>query len=208
MTVLFWNCRGEAKKELGRLLNSLVVKHRLQMVVLLEPRTQSKSYVSLMKKIKFDKYWVEEANGFSGGIRILWSSAWGNVDVRNQTNQMIHMNISLSSNQSFLCTAIYGSPREVERNTLWDDLKNLSRSIQEPWLVGGDFNEIATVQEKIGGSAPNLSKCDLFASVLEDCNLGDLAFLDLYSRGRAPNGEIREGCIRDFIEWLQTYNGV
>ncbi|XP_061376343.1 uncharacterized protein LOC133318373 [Gastrolobium bilobum] len=70
---------------------------------------------------------------------------------------------------SFDFTAIYASPSQNVRNNLWEDLRKLSETMNRPWLLGGDFNEIAYTYEKIWGVPADPTKCANFSSVLEDC---------------------------------------
>ena len=63
---------------------------------------------------------------------------------------------------SFQFTTIYGSLREEERKALWDYLDVIAGTIQDQWLVAGDFNEIADVKEKKGGNAAAIGSCWVF----------------------------------------------
>ncbi|XP_061368327.1 uncharacterized protein LOC133311321 [Gastrolobium bilobum] len=151
---------GAAKKEFGGTLRSLVHKHKVEVVVLLEPRTHSGL--------------VEEAIGFSGGIWILWHSAKVTISPLLQSSQFIHCQVKFPGTHQFIFTAIYANLAQAIRDKLWDELKCLSASISDPWLLGGDFNEIAFTNEKKGGVLPNQSKCGKFASVLRDCQVDDM----------------------------------
>ncbi|XP_061363078.1 uncharacterized protein LOC133306728 [Gastrolobium bilobum] len=71
-------------------------------------------------------------------------------------------------------SGVYASPREENRKELWDDLLNISLHCNGPWLVAGDFNEIANRDEKEGGCRVNLNRCSNFANVLHNCKLLDL----------------------------------
>ncbi|XP_061354894.1 uncharacterized protein LOC133299452 [Gastrolobium bilobum] len=176
MSILFWNVRGAAGKDFGRVLKNLVMSHHICMIVLLEPRANNSSGSKIMKKCGFNSCYVEEAQRFSGGIWIMWDSNKINVEPVSQFDQMIHSKVTLKNGNSFLCTTVYASPREARRFYLWHDLKRISRNMAEPWLVGGDFNEIAAASEKKGGSPPNYTKCQFFKEILDDCQLEDLGF--------------------------------
>jgi hypothetical protein len=68
-------------------------------------------------------------------------------------------------------TVVYASPREHERSATWSKLHAISRTIQEPWLMMGDFNEIASINEKKGGVVVDIRRCSLFSDWINDCNL-------------------------------------
>lgn len=65
------------------------------------------------------------------------------------------------------------------------------------WLVVGDFNEITTPSEKKEGGPMDLSRCESFASWINECNLLDQGSLDLNSLGEALNGK----------EWIEYSKG-
>lgn len=77
---------------------------------------------------------------------------------------------------SFIFSAIYASPKFHMRKCLWENLKNVARNVNEPWLVLGDFNEIFNQSEKLGGNKISLTRSNLFASTMDECNLLDIGF--------------------------------
>ncbi|XP_061351250.1 uncharacterized protein LOC133296307 [Gastrolobium bilobum] len=130
-----------------------------------ETRTGGVNSRRLMKKLQFNSAIFEEANGFSGGIWVLSNDKKARVQLLSQSNQFIHMTVKIDDGPSFLCTAVYGSPREDERHVMWDDVKQLSLNVNLPWILAGDFNDIKCMGEKKGGSQPDSNKCDRFADV-------------------------------------------
>lgn len=67
-------------------------------------------------------------------------------------NSCIHSRVrDNTSGIEWMLSKIYGSP-EIERmSVFWDLLRSLGSSIDLPWLVYGDFNEILFQHEKRGG---------------------------------------------------------
>ncbi|XP_061351340.1 uncharacterized protein LOC133296386 [Gastrolobium bilobum] len=143
MSVLFWNCRGAASGKLARTLKVLVQKHSIKLVALFEPRVSGDRAVKLGKKLGFEDCIIEEAQGFSGGIWILWCFKVFTVKVIEQTNQFLHVKILKNGELFTFLTAIYANPMEEKRQVLWQDLRRLSSQAVDPWIMGGDFNEIA-----------------------------------------------------------------
>ncbi|XP_061361003.1 uncharacterized protein LOC133304934 [Gastrolobium bilobum] len=82
--------------------------------------------------------------------------------------------IDLASSKSFLCTAVYANPNEVIRHAMWEEIMQISSSVNEPWIVGGDFNDIS---EKKGGSRPDLANCSRFQQFLDACRIEDIGGL-------------------------------
>ncbi|XP_061364993.1 uncharacterized protein LOC133308390 [Gastrolobium bilobum] len=176
MSILIWNCRGAANSKIGRTLKLFVDKNDVGIVILLETRSKSDKCNSILKKLKFGKAIFEEANGFSGGLWVIWDSRKFMVQLISQSTQYIHMKIEYNHFESFLCTAIYASPREEQRQLMWNDVKNISQGISEPWIIAGDFNDIKSSSEKKGGSRTDLTKCQRFSEFLEACHVEDVRF--------------------------------
>lgn len=45
-------------------------------------------------------------------------------------------------------TCVYASPNGDTRHKLWDSLKTMASDMTSPWMLTGDFNEIAYAYEK------------------------------------------------------------
>ncbi|KAI9078679.1 hypothetical protein K1719_039359 [Acacia pycnantha] len=65
---------GAANADLGRQLRFLISKYNINLLVLVETRTSGEKCLKLRRKLGFDSSFVEEAQGFSGGIWVLWKS--------------------------------------------------------------------------------------------------------------------------------------
>ncbi|XP_061373714.1 uncharacterized protein LOC133316036 [Gastrolobium bilobum] len=149
-------------------------KHKCDMAVILEPKVSGVHAAKIIRSLGYDDSIIEEAVGFSRGIWILWNQSSCSVKIIEKRDQFILIQVSIPNKQPFLFIAIYANPRIEIRQTLWDDLRRLHASFEEPWLLAGDFNEILTASEKRGGTPVNLSRCSEFSSVLDDSKLLDL----------------------------------
>jgi hypothetical protein len=74
------------------------------------------------------------------------------VNLQMKKFQFMHLKVHFGNGREWYFTAIYASPNEDNRRIMWDDLKQIANSTQEPWLLAGDFNDIASVNEKKGGA--------------------------------------------------------
>ncbi|XP_061376477.1 uncharacterized protein LOC133318493, partial [Gastrolobium bilobum] len=174
MSLLAWNCRGAAKKRFLGTLTSMIRKHRINLTAIFEPRISGEKAQKIIKRTWYNSCIVEEAQGFMGGIWVLWNKEFCNVTILEKNMQMVHLKVCFSDNVAFLCTFIYANPREEVRRSLWQDLRRIADSMNEPWLITGDFNEIASPLEKRGGAPVDLYKCNRFASLLTDLKMIDL----------------------------------
>lgn len=87
-----------------------------------------------------------------GGLWVLWDSNQVEVSELSSIEQEIHsMVMDLSSNSSWLLSAIYASPKYVERRFLWDNLSIVAGLHSLSWVIAGDFNEVLLGEDKYGG---------------------------------------------------------
>lgn len=74
VNIISSNIRGAAAKCVPLLLKDLICRHHVNCIALFETRASSSWVPAIAKIVGFDKYFIVEADGFSGGIWLLWSS--------------------------------------------------------------------------------------------------------------------------------------
>ncbi|KAJ4822143.1 hypothetical protein Tsubulata_014667 [Turnera subulata] len=70
------------------------------------------------------------------------------MECEDETSDM-QEDVSMIPTDEAATGAIYASPQEKWRRFLWDNLTDLAPSINEPWLLGGDFNAVLAGQERL-----------------------------------------------------------
>lgn len=68
-------------------------------------------------------------------------------------------------------TAVYGFNDPDGRTSLWNSISSVSRCINSPWIVLGDFNAIRVPGERRGKSSTQANDMDSFNDYLVDSNL-------------------------------------
>ncbi|KAF7802766.1 ribonuclease H [Senna tora] len=145
--------------------------------------------------------------GSKGGLGVWWNK---NIDVTivSASKNWIHLKIKFANNQQIFFTGVYGAPVTSEREALWQYLKNLNIQ-NEPWILTGDFNQVASIQEK-------LSKCHNIPGS-EDMNntINNLGLVDLqtmgnwytWTNGRQGEAVVWERLDKTFAntEWMQNF---
>ena len=78
-----------------------------------------------------------------GRIWFAWNPSTVSIQILLKNVQLIHCRIEdkQTGDQWFL-TIVYGLHTMEDRKSLWLDIDNLGRNIQEPWCIMGDFNAI------------------------------------------------------------------
>ncbi|KAI9076441.1 hypothetical protein K1719_041588 [Acacia pycnantha] len=85
----------------------------------------------------------------------------------------IHLRCRYPNEDWFCVTALYAIPDNSHKQSLWSQLGGIAASMDIAWSVIGDFNDIATLDERTGGSSGCSLRCSLFTDRLQACNLMD-----------------------------------
>lgn len=80
----------------------------------------------------------------------------------------------LSNNFYFMFSGIYASTKFKRRKVTWSTLKDIAGEIDLPWLVIGDFIEVYSQSEKLGGKPIKLNRCLAFNLCIWECGLIDV----------------------------------
>ncbi|XP_070005256.1 uncharacterized protein [Nicotiana sylvestris] len=173
--IIIWNIRGGNNENFRRIFREMVDAHRPCMLALLE--TIMGSHVELLNDFGFMEIIEVLADGQAGGIVILYNHEVVTIQNFIHRNQEIHATIEvLPIRKLWLFSTIYASTDICNRNTMWENLKNISRNHIGPWMVGGDFNDIFSANDKFGGRPLNDSRAKFLWSKLNSCKLIDLGF--------------------------------
>ena len=70
-------------------------------------------------------------------------------------------------------TGFYENLETHRRKESWDLLRSLSQNYQQPF---GDFNEIVSVEEKLGGVQRSQKQMDDFREAIHHCRFKDLGY--------------------------------
>lgn len=98
----------------------------------------------------------------------------------------IHTIMQFNYGQAWNFIAVYASPDAKNMKVLWEDLKSISRIMQGPWLIAGDFNDITYDYEKRGGAPVSQNRCNKFKNMIEKCGLLDLGAIGSKYTWRDP----------------------
>ncbi|XP_016206969.1 uncharacterized protein LOC107647406 [Arachis ipaensis] len=189
MIIFSWNCRGAASQSFTRTLKEYLRMHKPDLVILQETRCSGDTARRTIDRSGFAFSHVQDANGFSGRIWIIWNDLNISVKVVRSCVQFIHMEVTHGNNHSWMLTAIYASPQERTRRSLWSELRTIATCMSKAWLLVGDFNEIMCASEKKGGGRTDLHACAKFKKWIDDCCLIDLGYIGPNLLGRALSGK-------------------
>ena len=95
------------------------------------------------------------------------------------TEQEVHALVTLNTLNSlgpWLLSAVYASPRLVERRLLWDNLSTIFSFHALPWVIVGDFNKVLVGEDKFGGRTVNINRALRFQECLDTCKMIGIGF--------------------------------
>ena len=111
-----------------------------------------------------------------GGIAMLWKKEL-KLEIMGYTGNVIDAIITVEPSEfKWRIIGFYGQSEMHRRKESWDQLKALNKKFHLPWLCLGDFNEILSVDEKIGGVQRTQKQMKGFRSAVNTCGFKDLGF--------------------------------
>lgn len=156
-------------------IDFLTIYH-LDFVAVLEPRISGANADNVIQRIGLVEGARIDARGFSGGIRCLWKSNFMAASVISTNRYCIHLKLNPNSPSFWFSTIVYASPDVIDREELWNDLREFNSNNRGPWCIAGDFNAIVSSQERNDGAALNHRSSSSFVECIEDCGLIDMGF--------------------------------
>ena len=106
-----------------------------------------------------------------------------NVSITSHCPFFIYIYIVYFQNELlWLYPVVYDSPSATVTELWWKYLREIASSCQFPRLVMGDFSDVLSFVDKLGGRFC-FRKAEIFAESIDACDLLDTGFLGLLSLG-------------------------
>lgn len=95
-------------------------------------------------------------------------------------------------------SCIYDNPNPQVRSELWERLQRTATTRNEPWIMLGDFDQICSNDEKIGGHLREAETFREFNTTLEICDM-----LELKSQGNKFSWSGNRSVVRDGVRTIE-----
>lgn len=155
----------------------MVGLHKPNLLALLETKAHSdKSIDRICTYASLTHFVCVEAQGFSGGIWLLWDACSITLEVVAATSQSITVFVRDRLMAFSVVSVIYAAPNYLLRSALLAYLKELGTLIDVPWLLVGDWNQVLLPGDKLGGRPVQSSISAPLWSVISECALVDVGF--------------------------------
>ena len=123
MNVIIWNCRGALKPSFKIRVGELVQSHNPAILVIMETRVGGDRAREITNSLLFNGAFHIETIGYAGGLWVLWNADRVDLAMLSSIEQEIHAEVKVRyTNDSWLLSAVYASPRCAERQILWKNL--------------------------------------------------------------------------------------
>ena len=154
MIILSWNVRGLGSLDRRVKVKKVIRQYKASVVLIQETKLNS-SNDSLVKQISGNGYftWVGlNANGASRGILLRWDSRkLQMLDYWVGSFSISALIRDMELNKEWIISSIYGSTVSAARGNFWRELDLIRSNWSGPWCLGGDFNIMRCLEDRLGG---------------------------------------------------------
>jgi len=157
-------------------LRKLVQRWDPNIVFLMETKLNKKGMEKVKGRAGFIDGLIIPKSDRSGGLAMLWKKDFKLEIMGYARNYIDAIVVESHSGFKWRITGFYGHPETHRRKESWEQLKALNRKFQLPWICFGDFNEILSTGEKIGGARRPQKQIDDFVAALDCYGLRDLGY--------------------------------
>ena len=174
--ILSWNVRGVNDPVKRSVIKGFLRSNRVDLVCFQETKVQQMN-IGMVRSLGVGWYlnWIAlDAKGSAGGILLLWDKRRISLDDSVAGSFSVSCLFRMVEDGfQWVFSGVYGPIEKRFRESFWEELGSIRGLWDNPWCVGGDFNEILSPNERSrGGRISNSMR--RFVDVLNDLGLRDL----------------------------------
>ncbi|XP_012435427.1 uncharacterized protein LOC105762053 [Gossypium raimondii] len=173
MKIFSWNCRRVGNPATVRELKQLLVANAHDIVFLCETKIHSNEFSHIRAMCRMEGCLAISSERKSGGMVLMWREGV-RVTIQNYSRCHIDSVVWIEDGEKFRFTGFYGQSEPSLRHQAWDMLRRVKSTVNEGWIVRGDFNAILNDSEKKGGRRKPRALMDEFGDILEELCLTDV----------------------------------
>ena len=178
MKILAWNVQGAKKHQIREEIRYLIKAKQPDLLFLIETMTGEGYTRKILPQLGFENFDYTLPVNHSGGIWVLWNTKNIMANVLLKEDRAIHMLIFDIISQKFsIISGIYAPAQNGHKDAFWNHLRDLNRIVDMPWCLIGDFNELETPEDKVGGQPVDPSRLTRLPDFLESCQATSLPVL-------------------------------
>jgi len=152
MKIICWNVQGAKKSQLRQEVGFINRTINPDILILLETLVNCQNSSLIISQLGYKFSSTIPPVNHMGGIWLLWNDINVDVSIIAKEPRIMHCLVhdKLTSKDCIL-SAVYAPARENQKAVFWEHLRQLHHSIDKPWCIMGDFNEMLTASDKFGG---------------------------------------------------------
>ena len=172
MKIITWNIRGSGsvdKKSIKRLL----CRVNPDVAVLQEVKREvaDRNLIGSIWKSRFKEWVLLLAIRRAGGLLVIWDVTTIRVIDSLIGAFLVSIHIEDERDKWWL-TGVYGPSSHNGRGLFWDELAGLGSICEAKWCIGGDFNVVREVNEKLNSDSVTRSM-KIFDELIREMGLVD-----------------------------------
>lgn len=173
-SIISWNCRGIGVAQTVRALRDLVSRYTPSIIFLCETKAKKNKLDHLCRALSFDKCFVVDAVGRSGGLALFWKDNVS-ISILSSCKNFIHSRVNINAmNFDFLLTGVYGDIDAICRRRIWDKISSFHISPNQARTCMGDFNDVLFQSDKEGLRPRDQGQINQFRNFVDNNRLLDL----------------------------------
>ncbi|KAG7579838.1 Ribonuclease H domain [Arabidopsis thaliana x Arabidopsis arenosa] len=153
----------------------MLKKFNTDILAIFETHAAGDRAMRICRGLGFENSCRVDAVGQSGGLWLLWRSEVGDVEIVELDEQFIYAKVKKEGDVFHLIT-VYAAPSATRRSGLWGKLRTIIQGIDGPMMIGGDFNTIVRLDERMGGNGQLSSDSLEFGDWINEMALIDMGF--------------------------------
>lgn len=210
MKVLSWNIRGLDKSIKRRKLKKLLHKRKVDMALIQETKRSSinENFVRSCWPGDHMEFMAVDSEGAAGGLLCIWNPVVFQLLACCSNGNFIILLGTLFCSFDCVIVNVYGPNDGASRRRVWEILKNLKQTYENPWCLGGDFNEVGSLSERLGCSQRSRGMND-FNELIDELEVCDIPMLGRKFTWCNSQEGVKWSRLDRFLlspEWMQKFN--
>ncbi|XP_028098889.1 uncharacterized protein LOC114298504 [Camellia sinensis] len=197
------------RPEKRRKIKNLLFDRNIDMVLIQETKRPSLSNPvirSLWPREKME-FMAVDAMGVAGGLLCIWDPEIFQLSECCSSRNFILLSGTILHSFNCVVINVYAPNDVMKRGKVWESLLKLKTCFPKPWCLGGDFNEITSLRERIGNSRRDRGMKE-FKEFIDSCEVADMQMIGRkFTWCNAQDGNKWSRIDRFLLspEWLERY---
>ena len=174
MKILTWNIRESGSSCKTRAIKKDICKNNPDLVILQEVKRETidRVFVASVWRSRFKEWVVLPSIGRSRDILMIWDVR--SVKIKESLVGDFFVSVLVEDNLrgDWWFSGVYGPTKRSFRSGFWDKLSGVKEICNDRWCVGGDFNVVRRVSEKLN-NLTNTRSMREFDSLIRKLDLAD-----------------------------------